>query len=139
MRGQVPRTQGPAELRAGPCFISALDDAMNIGDDMSKTRQVPNRTTLSGIAARRLSNQIDRAHRGTFGAQTGLQTIVKAVAREMLRGGASPDVISAAITNHLVNHSARPGWKPNGSPSGSLSSTVLIDLVQQCVDEVAVE
>lgn len=106
---------------------------------MSRTRQGPNRSILSGIAARRLSNQIDRAHRGTFGAETGLRTIVKAVAREMTRGGASVDVVLAAITNHLVNHPARPGWKPNGSGSGSLSSTALIDLVQQCIDEVAVE
>jgi hypothetical protein len=112
---------------------------MNIGDDMSRTRPGPNRTILSGIAARRLSNQIDRAHRGTFGAQTGLQTIVKAVAREMRRAGASPDVISATITNHVVNHSAPPAWKPNGLASGHLSSTMLIDLVQQCVNEVAVE
>jgi hypothetical protein len=112
---------------------------MNIGDDMSKTRQGPTRAILSGISARRLSNQIDRAHRGTFGARTGLQTIVKAVAREMLRGRVSPDVISATITNHLVNHSARPEWKQNGSASGSLSPTELIDLVQQCVAEVAVE
>lgn len=106
---------------------------------MSKTRQGPSRTTLSGIAARRLSNQIDRAHRGTFGAQTGLRTIVKGVAREMLRAGAPPDVVSTAIANHLVSHPVSPVGKPIGSPSGGMSSTSLIELVQQCVDEVVVE
>ena len=136
MRGQVPRTQGPAELRAGPCGISTCDDAMNIGDDMSRTRQGPSRSTLSGIATRRLSNQIDRANRGTFGAQTGLRTIVKAVAREMMRAGTSSDVVSAAITNYLVNHPTQPGWKQT---AGNLTSTMLIDLVQQSVDEVAAE
>ena len=103
---------------------------------MSKTRQLPSRTILSGIATRRLSSQIDRANRGTFGAQTGLRTIVKAVAREMMRTGTSSDVVSAAIANHLVNHPTRPASKQT---AGNLTATMLIDLVQQSVDEVAAE
>ena len=112
---------------------------MNIGDNVSDTRQRPNGAILKRITARRLSNQIDRAHRGTFGAEDGLRTIVQLVAREMMRAGASPENVARAIEDHLVNHPAPSGRMPAATGTGHLSSKMLIELVQQCVDKVALE
>ena len=111
---------------------------MSIEDDVSKTRQKPNGAVLSGIARRRLSNQIDRGYRRTFGARAGLRTIVESVAREMLRAGVPRDVIAKAITNYLVDHPARLAASPVGTSSDDFSESMLTELVRQCVDEVTI-
>jgi hypothetical protein len=40
-------------------------------------------------AGRRLSNQVTRAYRGTYGARAGLRTLVRAMSVQLLRAGAS--------------------------------------------------
>jgi hypothetical protein len=112
---------------------------MSTEDDATKTRQGPGSGVLSGIARRRLSNQIDRGYRRTFGARAGLRTIVASVAREMLRAGASRPVVAAAITQFLVDHPARLSANPVGASSDDFSSSMLTELVQQCVDEVTID
>jgi hypothetical protein len=109
---------------------------MNIEDDMTRTRQKPSPVILSGIAQRRLSNQIDRGYRRTFGARAGLRAIVESVAREMLRAGGSRDTVATAITCYLVAHPARLSANPAGAVSDDFSASMLTDLVQQCVEDV---
>ena len=57
--------------------------------------------------ARRLSNQIARVYRGTFGARTGLRTIVRTMARQALSAGAAPGDIARALEIQVLSHSAR--------------------------------
>ena len=111
---------------------------MKIEDDVPKTRQKAKGAILSGIARRRLSNQIDRGYRRTFGATAGLRTIVESVAREMLRAGGSRDIVATAITNYLVDHPARLAAESSGTAADDFSASMLTQLVQRCVDEVTI-
>jgi hypothetical protein len=111
---------------------------MNVGDNVSTTGK-SNGAVLNGIAARRLSNQIDRAHRGTYGAHAGLRTIVKSVARQMMQSGASRGAVSRALEAHLVSYSTRRAEGRTNTVGGPLSTKTLFELVRQCVDEVARE
>ena len=54
-------------------------------------------------AGRRLSNQVARAYRGTYGARAGLRAIVRATSTQMLRAGASPEGVARALSDFAVN------------------------------------
>src|SRR5260370_78549 len=87
-------SQGPAQLRAGLFCVRSHgnDTGAIVSDQTERLDQV-----LPDAAARRLSNQIARAYRGTYGARTGLRTIVRSVARQMLNAGSPPEVVSRVI------------------------------------------
>jgi hypothetical protein len=89
-------------------------------------------------AARRLSNQIERAFRGTYGARTGLRTIVQMVTRQMLGGGASRDSIAQAMEQCVLNHPARQVGDPRNVVTGEHQSGMLVDLTRKCVEETVV-
>src|SRR6185295_4928956 len=94
---------------------------------------------LSDATVRRISNQIARACRGTYGARTGLRTIVKSVARQMLRAGSSPEVVALAFANVVVNHPAYVVADPQNVITGQRHSRMLVDLTRECIDVVALE
>jgi hypothetical protein len=84
---------------------------------------------FTDAALRRLSNQITRAHRGTFGAQAGLRTIAKALAGRMLELGSTPDDVTAAFVQVIRNHPAHDARQ----------SEILIALAGECVAQAALE
>ena len=99
----------------------------------------PAEGVLPSADTRRLSNQIARVYRGTFGAHTGLRTIVRTMARQALRAGASPGEISRAFEIEVLSHSARLAADSRGDGATELQSQSLIELTQQCVADVARE
>ena len=94
---------------------------------------------LPDAAARRLSNQIDRACRGTFGAQVGLQTIVRSVARQLLRTGSPPNVVSRLLTECVLHHPGALGTDRGAVVNGKVNLSTLVALTEQSVAEVVRE
>ncbi|MGH7669700.1 MAG: hypothetical protein ACRENQ_09430 [Gemmatimonadaceae bacterium] len=94
---------------------------------------------LPDAAARRLSNQIARAFRGTYGANTGLRTIVRSAARQLLVAGSSVDAVARIIEEAVRNHpGATTGDRPNIVRAGS-HTAMLVELTRECVTEVVLE
>ena len=92
---------------------------------------------LPAASGRRLSNQIGRAFRGTFGAKTGLRTIIRSVAAEMLAAGATKESVARALETCVLDHPARADCDSHSLVSGTLHSTVLVELASECVADVA--
>jgi hypothetical protein len=97
------------------------------------------RPTLSDAAGRRLSNQIARVSRGTYGARTGLQTIVTALARQMLATGSSPAAIMLTFESCVLNHPARLDRDPQSVLTDDPNWALLVELTRQCVTDAARE
>ncbi len=95
--------------------------------------------TLPYAAARRLSNQISRAFRGTYGARTGLRTIVRSVTRQMLVAGSSPDAVARTIEHCVLNHPACLAGDPQNIMTGRSHSRMLVELTRQWVEQMALE
>ena len=110
-------------------------DAASTHDDLESARPA----ALSDAAGRRLSNQIDRVFRGTYGARTGLQTLVTALARQMIATGSSPAAIMRTFEGCVLNHPARLGRDPQSALTDDPNWTLLIELTRQCVADAAVE
>ena len=94
---------------------------------------------LTDESRRRLSNQIARAYRGTYGARTGLRTLGRAIARRMIRGGCSPDAVSAALARVVLDHPASTTGDRRSLITGESRSVALVELTRQCVADVALE
>jgi len=92
---------------------------------------------LPDLAARRLSNQIARAFRGTYGARTGLRTIARAVARQMLNAGMTPDAIALTFERCVLDHPDRLIGERRNILAGEPHSRMLVELTRACVAEVA--
>jgi hypothetical protein len=92
---------------------------------------------LPAAGARRLSNQIGRAFRGTFEAAAGLRTITRSVARQLLGAGESPEDVARAIGDCVARHPDRP--EPSHGSGTSAHSMSLIALTRDCVNEVALD
>lgn len=88
---------------------------------------------LSDAAARRLSNQLARAYRGTYGAEVGLRMIVRSVARQMIQAGSSPESVSRTFERYVLDHPSFSGVDPRIVLTGRVNSRTLIELTQQCV------
>jgi CheY-like chemotaxis protein len=93
--------------------------------------------TVPAASGRRLSNQIGRAFRGTFGAKTGLRTIMRSVAAEMLAAGATEQSVARALEMCVLHHPARTDCDSHSLISGASHSAVLIELASECVADVA--
>ena len=90
-------------------------------------------TKLSPATAHRLDQQIKRAFRHTYGAEAGLRTLVRLAATEMLRAGASRDVVRKALIERVEDHPGR------GKPSlltGETQSAALTRLMLGWCDEI---
>lgn len=94
---------------------------------------------LSAAAQRRMSNQLARAYRGTYGARTGWRTIVRSVARQMLTAGSSAESVSHVFESYVMNHPAGFGADPRNIVTGKNHSQMLVEVAQQCVADVALE
>lgn len=92
---------------------------------------------LTVEARRRLSNQIARAYRGTYGAHTGLRTLGRAIARRLLGAGWSPAMVSAALSQAVLDHPACAGGDRRNLITGEQRSVALVELTRQCVEEAA--
>jgi len=107
--------------------------------DMNREQHAQNdaQAILPAASGRRLSNQIGRAFRGTFGAKTGLRTIIRSVAAEMLAAGATKESVARALETCVLDHPARADCDSHSLVSGTLHSTVLVELASECVADVA--
>lgn len=92
---------------------------------------------LPDVAARRLSNQIARAFRGTYGARTGLRTIARAVAQQMLDAGSTQEAIALTFEHCVLRHPDRLIGEQRNIPGGEPHSRMLVELTRACVTEVA--
>ncbi|MDB4878461.1 MAG: hypothetical protein JWM41_4907 [Gemmatimonadetes bacterium] len=89
--------------------------------------------------ARRLNNQIARAFRGTYGARTGLRTIVRLTTHQMLQSGMPRDAIQRTLEQCVLNHPARLLSDPHNIVTGESQSTTLAQLTRQWSDEVTLD
>jgi hypothetical protein len=105
---------------------------MTIPDD-----RAPLQVALTVEARRRLSNQIARAYRGTYGARTGLRTLGRAIARRLIGAGWSPEMVSAALSRAVLDHPACAGSDRRDLVTGEQRSVALVELTRQCVEEIA--
>ena len=94
---------------------------------------------LTDQARRRLSNQVARAYRGTYGARTGLRTLGRSIARRMIGAGCPADVVSAALARVVLDHPASITADRRDLVTGEPRSMALVELTRQCVAEVALE
>jgi hypothetical protein len=94
---------------------------------------------LNDAASRRMSNQLARAYRGTFGARVGLRIIVLPLARQMIRGGVSPEAANSMLERCVLDHPSRIVGDAQNSTVGAAPSGLLIDLMHECVAAAVVE
>jgi hypothetical protein len=90
-------------------------------------------TILPAASGRRLSSQIGRAFRGTFGAQTGLRTLMQSIAAKMLVDGVTEQGIAQAFETCVLQHPARMGRDSHSLISGKSHSAMLVELANECV------
>jgi len=90
-------------------------------------------TVVPAASGRRLSSQIGRAFRGTFGAETGLRTLMQSIAEKMLADGVSAQGIAQAFETCVMQHPARTGCDSHSLNSGKPHSAVLVALATECV------
>lgn len=87
--------------------------------------------------ARRLDVAIGRAVRGTYGARTGLRTIVRGVVTELMAEGATPETIADQLERCVRDHPIGHAHDRRNLITGALHSSMLVDLARRCVDELA--
>lgn len=121
-----------------------VKEAMSTSRSASRsTAPAPGQTlppaVLPAAAARRVSNQIARAFHGTYGATTGLQTIVRAIARQLLVAGSTPDEVTRAFEACVLAHPARHGGDSRSAVPGQVPSAMLVEITRECVSSVALE
>jgi len=92
--------------------------------------------TIPPVAMRRLSNQIGRAYRGTYGAKTGLRILVSTMARQLLVGGSTPQAVARALEECVLNHAAQSTDDPQ---TRATDSQMLVEVTRECVTGVANE
>jgi hypothetical protein len=96
-------------------------------------------SALTDAASRRMANQLARAYRGTFGARTGLRIIVLPLARQMIRGGVSPDTANDVLERCVLDHPSRITGDAQPPMEGAAHSEMLIDLMHECVAAAVLE
>jgi len=92
---------------------------------------------ISDASGRRLSNQIGRAFRGTFGAKIGLRMIMRSIAGEMLAAGATAEAVTRALETSVLHHPGRIAADSRPLMAGRANSTVLAEIACECVADVA--
>jgi hypothetical protein len=90
-------------------------------------------------AARRLSNQIARAYRGTYGATTGLKTVLRSVSLQMLRAGLPPETVSRALITYVVNCPTPIAVDDRHAINDAYETNALVSLTTDCVLDAATQ
>lgn len=108
-------------------------------DTPASIHRSPRPAVLAPAARRRLSNQIERAFRGTYGAKTGLRTLVCTMAGDLLARGATSDAVAKSFEECVFEHSADPAATPRAVVAGQASSATLVALIRECVSTVVLE
>lgn len=90
-------------------------------------------TVVPAASGRRLASQIGRAFRGTFGAKTGLRTLMQSIAEKMLADGVTAQGVAQAFEACVMQHPARTGCDSPSLISGKPPSAVLVGLATECV------
>lgn len=107
--------------------------------DVTAAPSRSNAVLLSNAAARRVSNQIARAFRGTYGAETGLRTIVRSIALPLLASGASTDAVVAVFEACVLSHSARAAADAPNRATIDARSAAIIAVARDGVADAAAE
>ena len=94
---------------------------------------------LPPASGRRLSSQIGRAFRGTFGAKTGLRTLMQSIAATMLADDMTEQDIAQAFETCVMQHPARSSCDSHALISGKAHSAALVELAQECVAAAAAQ
>jgi hypothetical protein len=89
--------------------------------------------SLCTATAHRIDQQIKRAFLHTYAAEAGLRMLVRLGATEMLRAGATPDAVRAAILARIERHS---GQDKTSLITGQTRSTTLSHLMLEWCDDV---
>lgn len=84
-----------------------------------------------------MANQVGRAYRGTFGAATGLKTIVASVARQMMRAGSSAEETARLLERGVLDHPERNA--AGATDASENQARLMVELTHQCVAEVKLE
>ena len=92
---------------------------------------------LPPASGRRLSSQIGRAFRGTFGAKTGLRTLMQSIAAKMLADSVTEQDIAHAFETCVMDHPARSGCDSHSLISRRAQSAALVALAHECVAAAA--
>ena len=111
---------------------------MSTGDVLPRPLS-SNAVLLSNAAARRVSNQIARAFRGTYGAETGLRTIVRSIALPLLASGASTDSVFAVFEACVLSHPAQPAADAPNRATIVARSAAIIAVARDGVSDAATE
>jgi hypothetical protein len=88
--------------------------------------------SLSSATAHRIDSQIKRAFNNTYGAETGLRTLVRLGSSEMLRTGASVQTIKSALTDRVRLHS--PDYNTS-RVAGEIRSAALTKMIKVWCEE----
>ena len=94
---------------------------------------------LAPTSGRRLSSQIGRAFRGTFGAETGLRTLMQSIAAMMLADSVTEQEIIQAFESCVMDHPARGGGDSHAPITGKSQSAALVALAHECVAAAAAQ
>jgi len=92
---------------------------------------------LPAMSGRRLSSQIGRAFRGTFGAEIGLRTLMRSVAAKMLAEGVTEQSVRRTFELCVMHHPARMGRDSHSLMSGKSHSAALVEIANECVAAAA--
>ena len=94
---------------------------------------IQNPAVVPAASGRRLSSQISRAYRGTFGAETGLRTLMRSIAAQMLAAGATEECVRQAFELCVMDHPARAGRDSHSLISRKSHSATLVEIANECV------
>lgn len=94
---------------------------------------------LPAASGRRLSSQIGRAFRGTFGAKTGFATLMQSIAATMFADSVSEQDIMRAFEIRVMDHPARAGCDSQSLITGTSHSAALVALAHECVAAAAAQ
>lgn len=101
-----------------------------------KDMRPANEAGVSTATAHRIDQQIKRAIRHTFGAESGLRMLIKLGANEMLRAGATAEAVHAALEKHVDAHAGlgKPSLLTGESRSDALRKLVMGWCDEACQD-----
>jgi len=134
-RRQVPTVRGLPNCEQALFALCRTEIRGGIVPTITAGREA----VVPDAAARRLSNQVARAHSGTYGARAGLRTLARSVSLQMLRAGCSPDAVARALADHVLSCTAPATTDATIAINDAARLEGLVALTAECVFDAAVE